>query len=169
MNPILESGSRVGEKRSYQSDTSDKHDVHHDEKQQSRKKLKIVESDGIHYVSKIINNMMSFTPSEQEDYWNDPEILKSIWCRYCLSHQKSNHDEETCDYNLKNRTRGKRCYLCNQCGQTQSLGHKAGTDKCNRKRNIILKLYEKWPHSVLKLGFDPETSTFINMYSTKKY
>ena len=94
------------------------------------------------------------------------KLLNLKWCRYCLTSLKIYHDEDQCDYNIILRERKKRKNnLCKKCGQTKAAYHQEGTDLCKKRQLIFSKLYEKFPHSVIQLGFCPKKNIFLTTHS----
>jgi hypothetical protein len=129
----------------------------------STKKPKTDDDDVIAFLSNI-------RPRPGEDYWENSEIVNSIWCRYCLCYNKSNtHDEDNCEYNIENRQtkNGKKHKLCEICGQTQFKHHDPGREKCNKTRRIMMKLYDIWPISIERIGFDSRSGTFTSTYKNR--
>ena len=129
----------------------------------STKKPKTDDDDVIAFLSNI-------RPRPGEDYWENSEIVNSIWCRYCLCYNKSNtHDEDNCEYNIENRQtkNGKKHKLCEICGQTQFKHHDPGREKCNKTRKIMMKLYDLWPISIERIGFDSRSETFTSTYKKR--
>ena len=129
----------------------------------STKKPKTDDDDVIAFLSNI-------RPRPGEDYWENSEIVNSIWCRYCLCYNKSNtHDEDNCEYNIENRQtkNGKKHKLCDICGQTQFKHHDPGREKCIKTRKIMMKLYDLWPISIERIGFDFKSETFTSTYKKR--
>ena len=150
--------STVGEKRKV-SMISETDEVTYD----SQKKPKTDDDDVIAFLSNI-------KPRPGEDYWENSEIVNSIWCRYCLCYNKSHtHDEDNCEYNIDNRQtkNGKKHRLCEICGQTQFKHHDPGREKCNKTRKIMMKLYDLWPISIERIGFDSRSETFTSTYKNR--
>merc|ERR1712146_875948 len=119
----------------------------------------------------VIAFLSNIRPRPGEDYWENSEIVNSIWCRYCLCYNKSNtHDEDNCEYNIENRQtkNGKKHKLCEICGQTQFKHHDPGREKCIKTRKIMMKLYDLWPISIERIGFDSRSETFTSTYK-KRY
>ena len=118
----------------------------------------------------VIAFLSNIRPRPGEDYWENSEIVNSIWCRYCLCYNKSNtHDEDNCEYNIENRQtkNGKKHKLCEICGQTQFKHHDPGREKCIKTRKIMMKLYDLWPISIERIGFDSRSETFTSTYKKR--
>ena len=147
------------EKRKYSSITPENDD---DETCLSVKKVKTNEDE-----DEVISFLSKIKAVQYEDYWDNSEIIQSKWCRYCLCYSKLNtHNEDTCDYNIQTRLQknGQKSNLCKFCGQLKSTKHEYKDKKCIRTRKIMMKLYDIWPRSVEKLGFNADGKTFRSTF-----
>jgi hypothetical protein len=161
-NPILNElqSSKIGEKRKYYNNNYNYNNSLY-------KKYKSDNDDFASSSTFVIDFINNLGENEQiQHYWDHPKIINSKWCRYCLTSLKIYHDEDQCDYNIILRERKKRKNnLCKKCGQTKAAYHQEGTDLCKKRQLIFSKLYEKFPHSVIQLGFCPKKNIFLTTYS----
>ena len=161
-NPILNElqSSKIGEKRKHYNNNYNYNNSLY-------KKYKSDNDDFASSSTFVIDFINNLGENEQiQHYWDHPKIINSKWCRYCLTSLKIYHDEDQCDYNIILRERKKRKNnLCKKCGQTKAVYHQEGTDLCKKRQLIFSKLYEKFPHSVIQLGFCPKKNKFLTTYS----
>ena len=115
-----------------------------DDEMDRRKRVKNEYPSNVKDIVFDLINKIDFIEAQSHHYWNNDKILASRYCRYCCFRTKRDDHEQTCSFNVKNRKTGK-SHLCSQCGFHTSINHSVNSDHCKMRREIFLKLAEKFP------------------------